>query len=151
MKRDEQEELRRAEVDAAERAARDLDRIARVAEAPARAERERGLAVIRSPLRRIFEGERGAVLLLRAIPGFADLWERAVPTSHIRCAEARDGAFWYVVSCMCGEHVALQTGTLADCPGECGRYFLHAGKSIRVKRFELSPAPGGVDVTERAA
>jgi hypothetical protein len=139
VKGNEADELRHAEVQAQQATAHALSRVAHVLEAPAREEHERELASLRHPPRRLFGGERGTVLLLRSIPGFADLWERHVPDSHIREARDRASRAWQIVRCMCGEHSAMQAGNLAECPGDCGRWFLHAGRSIRVKRFETEP------------
>lgn len=104
-------------------------------------EEERRLRAAFPPARRLFAGERGAVTLLQAIPGFAGLWEKAVPDSHLLVVVDRDGAPWEIVLCTCGEQVALERGNLGECPGGgCGRWFFATGDSVRVRRFELEDA-----------
>lgn len=139
MKGNESDELRRAEVVAHEHAAHGLARIAYAMEAPDRERQARELAAHRRPLTRIFGGERGAVLLLRSIPGFADLWDLRVPGRALLETRDRAGEAWCIVCCECGEHSAMRPGHLAECPGGCGRWFLHAGPTVRVKRFDTQP------------
>lgn len=120
MKRDEQDELRAREVRALEQVADELQR--------ARAEREAS----RPPAGRLPQ-PLGVPAFLRSIPGFAGLWEHEVPRAYWQAAE-RDGYRVAIIGCMCGESVEVAVGGLADCG--CGRWFLHAGRTIRVKRFE---------------
>lgn len=102
------------------------------------AERDRAHGAAFPPLRRLFGGERGAVALLRSIPGFAELWRREVPERAVRDTVDREGRTWRLVTCPCGEHPALVAGAIADC--SCGRWFFSTGRTIRVKRFEEAAA-----------
>lgn len=117
-----------------------LVRIADALEAPQRAVRQGELLAAFPMPERIFGGERGAVLLLRSIPGFAGLWETVVPDAYVRAIQGREGEKWHIVSCPCSEHVALRPGAIADCPGGCGRFYFDTGELVRVKRFELEAA-----------
>lgn len=127
MKQHERDDLLARQTAAAERSAAAL-------EAPARERRREDLSAAFPPFRRMFGGERGAVMLLRSIPGFAKLWERAVPDGYLDRVRARDGALWWIVTCPCGEHPALLPGALGDCA--CSRWYLATGSGVRVKRFE---------------
>ncbi len=131
-------------VEASERQARALGELAEVARDALQRERELEeryhRAALRHPLRRMFGGEQGAVALIRSIPGFAGLWTYSVPASQLEVVRARDGGTWVLVSCGCGARPILAVGALADCG--CGRWYLHAGKTIRVKNFgEALPEP----------
>jgi hypothetical protein len=134
VKRDEHDDLLRRYVGAVERQAEALEAPERRLMAAQRAEESKWL---RNSPRRLFGGERGAVALLRGIPGFAGLWERHVPATYLRPTTARDGSHWLILSCVCGEQLAMMSGMLADC--SCGRFFFHVGSSVRVKTF---PAEG---------
>ena len=130
MKGNEHDELLRRRVDAEERQAWALE----AAERRLRdAERAGQAELLRNPPRRLFGGEEGAVALLRSIPGFADLWRKVVPGTYLRETSARDGSQWCVLSCVCGDQVAMVSGMLADC--SCGRFFFHVGSSVRIKAF----------------
>lgn len=87
-------------------------------------------------LRPFFGGQRGAVGLLRSIPGFADLWQQSVPESHLEGIMDRSGNEWWLISCTCNERPLVQTGGLADCL--CGRWFFATGSTVKVKRFRVS-------------
>lgn len=80
-----------------------------------------GRAVPRNP----FAGKQGVVLFLQW-PGAAEQFAREVPTDY------RLGPW---VLCMCGELVALEVGEIAECAGECGRFFLRTEASVRVARW----------------
>lgn len=110
---------------ALERQADELTRRRREAEAAE-------LAAHKPPLRRLFGGERGAVAILRSIPGFAGLWERVVPERAILTAYDRDHVRWRIVLCECGEQVALRPGAIGECG--CDRFFFATGATIRVWR-----------------
>lgn len=84
--------------------------------------------------RRPFAGERGAVALLRGIPGFAGLWERVVPEGFLRETTDRDSERWLIVNCPCGEHPILRPGAIVEC--DCRRWYFSTGRTVRVKRFE---------------
>ena len=64
---------------------------------------------------------------LTAIPGFAGLWTTKVPQSHLTGTGAR---------CICKTEIDLEVGQIAPCPEGCGRWFLRAEGSVRVKRFK---------------
>lgn len=66
------------------------------------------------------------------IPGFAERFERVVPTSAWN-----GGPTWAVVTCPCGEAPDLERGVPTPC--ECGRAFLFTGESVRVA---FSPSEG---------
>lgn len=132
MKGNEHDELLRRRVDAVERQAWALEAAERRLQD---AERTAQARLLRNPPRRLFWGDRGTILLLRSIPGFAELWEKRVPDAYLRETTARDGSQWCVLHCVCGEQLAMMLGTLADC--SCGRFFFHVGSSVRVKAFPL--------------
>lgn len=116
----------------------DVHRLADAVEQPlVQRRRERLEAAFPAP-QRIFGAERGAVLLLRSIRGFADLWRKAVPEAYIREVQDRDGERWWLIACPCGEHPALLPGAIADCL--CSRWYFHVGSSVRIKRFEQAAA-----------
>lgn len=112
-----------------------IHRVAEAVEAPERARRLQGLGAAFPPCRRLFGGERGAVALLRGIPGFAALWETVVPDARVREVQDRELQRWQIVRCRCDEHPALRPGAVAECPGGCGRWFFATGRSVRVHRF----------------
>lgn len=84
--------------------------------------------------RRLLGGARGTTCLLRALPGFSELWEKEVPPEYLWRAEGRSGGVCRAVSCVCGAMTALEGG-LVECSGGCGRWFLPLESSVRVKRF----------------
>lgn len=84
-------------------------------------------------LRPFFGGQRGAVGLLRSIPGFADLWRKEVPVEYLETILDRGGEQWHLVSCPCNERPLVQAGGLADC--RCSRWYFSTGNSVRVKNF----------------
>lgn len=116
----------------------DIHRLAAAAEAPERLRRDEGRNAAFPPPRLLFGGERGAVALLRSIPGFAQLWDRAVPDGYLDRVRSRDGALWWIMACPCGEHPALLPGAIADC--DCGRWYFATGRDVRVKRFDAVAA-----------
>jgi hypothetical protein len=111
----------------------DISRIAAAVEMPERRRRAEGATAGFPPMRLLFGGEKGAVALLRGIPGFAGLWDRVVPDRAILRTEDRERQVWRIVLCECGEQVALRSGALGDCA--CGRWFFATGDSVRVKHF----------------
>jgi hypothetical protein len=138
VRRDTEAELVRA----TDRVADELRRAREGREAARKAtERAPGLP----PLRRLFGTERGAVALLRSVPGFASLWEREVPEDYLIETQSRDSERWTIVLCVCRQEIALRPGHIGDC--SCGRFFFHVGRSIRVKRFELEQSAQGERLT----
>jgi hypothetical protein len=70
-------------------------------------------------------------VLVRAIPGFADLWTQKVPEDSI---ERASGLLW--VRSPCGERVQLAVGEVTFCPDDCGRWLLRLEDgTVRVKRW----------------
>lgn len=117
-------------VAAAETSARAAAWQVRDAQAEKRRVRHAELAAVHPGFRRLFGGEKGAVALLRGIPGFAGLWRNEVPVRAVREASDRAGLKWSVISCSCGEQLALRPGMLGDC--SCGKWFLSTGVRVRV-------------------
>lgn len=85
---------------------------------------------------RLFGGQKGAVGLLRSIPGFSGLWEKEVPTEYLEAVLDRAGEQWHLVNCPCNERPLVQAGGLADCT--CSRWYFSTGSTVRVKRFPVS-------------
>jgi hypothetical protein len=112
------------------RASRDL------VHAPQRRLQQEKIDAAYPPLRLLFGGQRGAVGLLRSIPGFASLWTQSVPEEYLVNVFDRAGEEWWIISCPCNERPLVQTGGLADCL--CGRWFFATGSTVRVKRFPVS-------------
>ena len=131
MNRNERDERLVAAAEAQAVAARELtDALS----APERRREQEALSAAFPQARLLFGGERGAVALLRGIPGFAQLWDRSVPDGYLDRVRSRDGALWWIVNCPCGEHPALLPGAIGDCA--CERWYFATGESVRVKRFE---------------
>lgn len=111
--------------------------VTRIADALERPELERRREDLQRAVapgfKRPFAGSGGAILLLRSIPGFAALWERKVPESHLLRTCDREDSAATVVLCPCGAQSPIDAGEVLDCG--CGRWFFHVGSSIRVKRF----------------
>jgi hypothetical protein len=84
----------------------------------------------RAAPRNPFAGKAGTVLLLR-LPGFAAQFRRVVPAEFV----VRVLASGEAVACPCGEVVPLARAEVAECPGGCSRWFLHAEGSVRVARW----------------
>jgi hypothetical protein len=74
------------------------------------------------------------IALLRALPGFAALWEAKVPVEYLE----RAGEIWRVKS-PCGELVLVELAVVTFCPDDCGRWFLRTERDVRVKRWDREP------------
>jgi hypothetical protein len=129
-------ELLERQVEASEDQARISQNLADALAAPERRLRRREQDAAFPALRPLFGGQRGAVGLLRNIPGFSGLWTRIVPSKYLESVLDRSGDEWWLVSCTCNERPLVQTGGLADCL--CGRWFFATGSSVRVRRFPVS-------------
>lgn len=92
------------------------------------------------PLRIMFGGQRGAITLLKSIPGFADLWQKEVPEEYLETIMDRAGEEWHLINCPCNERPLVQSGGLTECG--CARWFFSTGKSVRVHRFPVSCEDG---------
>jgi hypothetical protein len=135
MKREEQEELRRREVYAAERqaAASEADVAAR--EQLRRDEQWERLHRLRNPPRVILSGEEGLGIMAARFPGFAALWDRVVPASHVLEVPDRAEKLCRIILCRCGHQTLIATHTMEKCPGLCGRWFLALEDAVRAHHF----------------
>lgn len=128
-------ELLERQVEAAENQAHASQNLSEVLSAPERRLRQEETDAAYPPLRLLFGGQRGAIRLLRSIPGFAGLWDMAVPDEYLERVLDRDGGEWWLVSCPCNERPLVQRGGLTDC--RCSRWYFSTGSTVRVKRFSV--------------
>jgi hypothetical protein len=128
-------ELLEQQVSVAENQARTSHDLTEALAAPERRLRKEETDAAFPALRPLFGGQRGAVGLLRSIPGFSGLWTRIVPSKYLESVLDRSGDEWWLVSCTCNERPLVQTGGLAGCL--CGRWFFATGSTVRVKRFSV--------------
>lgn len=77
------------------------------------------------------------VLLFKALPGFARLFDTVVPAEHII-----DGN----LTCVCGAITKLADAQVVPCAGECGRAFVLAGGTVRRAQFPPGPWPTDADL-----
>lgn len=133
-------ELLERQIEVAEDQARISQNLSEALAAPERRLRQQERDAAFPALRPFFGGQRGAVGLLRSIPGFADLWRREVPVEYLETVLDRSGGEWHLVSCPCNERPLVQTGGLADCT--CSRWYFSTGSTVRVKRFSVESVDG---------
>lgn len=149
----ERDALLERQVEAQEQTAHFSMRFAQALEEPLRDERDRRLYAAFPAPYSLLEGMRGARTLLKAIPGFAGLWQKEVPASHLDVIEGRDHSLTSIVHCTCGALTALPSTGVAQCsggrftpdgelldPSGCCRFFFALSHtSVRVRLF---PAAG---------
>lgn len=125
--------LERAETAVIEQTAA-LDRLTAAVEAPAkRAETEALRSLPRAPM---FAGEKGTILLLKSIPGFAALWTNVVPDEYVlRCSDLLSHQEKTLLACVCGSSTVLVRGRPTWCEGGCRRCFLKLETDVRVHKF----------------
>lgn len=73
--------------------------------------------------------------LVRAIPGFGDLWVEQVPERALE--RIKDAVS---VGCPCGARVELPMALVTFCSGDCGRWFLRTARDVHVKRWPREEA-----------
>lgn len=128
-------ELLTRQVEVMEDQARASQELSEALSAPERRLRQQEHDAAFPALRPLFGGQRGAVGLLRSIPGFSGLWTRIVPSKYLEGVLDRSGGEWWLISCTCNERPLVQTGGLTDCL--CGRWFFATGSTVRVRRFSV--------------
>ena len=62
---------------------------------------------------------------LQAMPWMMRVFTRNVPSEHLEFRDIR-----VTIACPCGERPSVDIGNMKRC--ECGRYFLHTGRSVKV-------------------
>lgn len=75
------------------------------------------------------------IVFLRAYPWLLTLFTGQVPDEMLAEEVADDGRRAYVVPCPCGAEPLVPLADIIECPGACGRFFLHAGSRVRVAKF----------------
>jgi hypothetical protein len=156
MKSAERDDLLVRQVEAAEKTTQFSMRFAQAMErsVPRDEEERAAWEAMRHPPRRIFDQAGGVGLLLKFIPGFAALWDREIPESHLASMKGRDGSTTPIVVCPCGGMTALEELGITECsnarwrsddpdlfdPSGCTRAFLRLEESIRVHRFGAEQA-----------
>jgi hypothetical protein len=73
--------------------------------------------------------------LVQGLPGFAGLWTAEVPGEFV----TRERKLLIVAS-PCGERVEIADEQIVCCPDDCGRWYLRAGGTVRVKRWPREEA-----------
>lgn len=87
-------------------------------------------ALGRPPLRRI-----SGLTCLRAFPWILNRFDKTVPDEMLAEDRTDDDRHAYIVPCPCGTEACVPMADIVECPGECGRFFLHAGSQIRVAKI----------------
>jgi hypothetical protein len=135
MKQADRDLLLQRQVEVMEDQARASLNLSEALAAPERRLRKEEIDAAYPPLRLLFGGQKGAVELLRGIPGFAGLWAKKVPDEFLEAVLDRTGEQWHLISCPCNERPLVQAGGLAYCI--CTRWYFSTGSSVRVKRFSV--------------
>lgn len=74
---------------------------------------------------------------LWAIPGLAEQFSGEVP-EEMWASDVRDGEPIAIIPCVCGAEVIVRLAGMAEC--ECGRFFAHFGRSIKVAKPDAPSA-----------
>lgn len=83
-------------------------------------------------------------MLFRALPGLAEQFQVVVPDSHAHAvSELASRVSGHLVECVCGAETGLlPAGSIVECPGACGRWFVDTGVTVRVAKFKEEASDG---------
>lgn len=75
-------------------------------------------------------------IMLRSIPGLAELFEVSVPDEYV-AVDLNDGGYSAAtIACPCGATHEVEIGGIVH--GECGRAFFWFGDDVRVAKFDAT-------------
>lgn len=126
-----QAERDRIALEQADSVTRAADALRRVAEKPERDRRQEEADAGFPPPVNFLAGQRGLKTMAAAIPGFAALWPKVVPSTYLSI----DGKGKQVVRCTCEATTTLAQFAPTECSGKCGRWFLELSADVRVHNF----------------